>query len=47
MRTVDSVRGVTADIIYVVRHRCCVDAQGECSGIRSDLRGEYVSYARG
>ena len=43
----DSVRGVTADYVHVVRGERFVGAQDQYWGIQSDLRREYISYTRG
>ena len=43
----DSVRGVTADYVHVIRGERSIGAQDQYLGIQSDLRREYISYTRG
>ena len=43
----DSVRGVTADYVHVIRGERSIGAQDQYLGIQGDLRREYISYTRG
>ena len=46
VKILDSIRGFTAQIAYVVRHRRFVGEQDQFSGIQADPRREYIAYTR-
>jgi hypothetical protein len=45
--SLDSVRGLTAEYVHVIRARRTPDKADQYCGIQGDLRREYISYTRG
>ncbi len=47
VKILDSIRGLTAQITYIVRRRRFVGELDQFSGIQADARREYIAYTRG